>query len=102
MLFPSRLALACLAVAGLALEVAFKSITYRLAIVQVSVSDMWQLKGGWSGGDGLCAYRSSEEALRKAIYEESLELGRATVARAIFERLVKEVKAGCTLHSYTR
>jgi hypothetical protein len=41
-----------------------------------------------AGGAG--GYRSSEEALRKTIYEEGLELERATVARTIFERLVKE------------
>jgi hypothetical protein len=38
-------------------------------------------------------YRSSEGALRKAVYEEGLELERATVARTIFERLVKEGRA---------
>jgi hypothetical protein len=79
--------------ADLPLEVAFKSITYRLAIMQVPVSGMWQLEARWSGGYWLCAYRSSEEKLRKAVYGEGLELERATVARTIFERLVKEGRA---------
>ena len=70
-----------------------KSITYRLEIAQVPVSGMWQLRASWSGGYWLCAYRSSEEELRKAIYEDGLELERAPVARTIFEQLVKEGRA---------
>jgi hypothetical protein len=38
-------------------------------------------------------WRGSEEAQRKATYVEGLELERATVARTIFERLVKEGRA---------
>jgi hypothetical protein len=75
--------------ADLPLEVAFKSLADRLAIVQVPVSGMWQLRASWSGGYWLCAYRESEEALRKAVYGEGLELGRATVPHAVFERLVE-------------
>jgi hypothetical protein len=79
--------------ADLPFEIAFKSITYRLAIAQVPVSGLWQLEARWPGGYWLCAHRGSEGALRKAIYGEGLELERATVARTIFERLVKEGRA---------
>ena len=79
--------------ADLPLEVAFKSISYRLEIAQVPVSGMWQLRATYSGGYWLCAYQSSEAALRKAIFEEGLEPERATVARTIFERLLKEGRA---------
>jgi hypothetical protein len=41
----------------------------------------------------LCAHVSSEEALRKAVYVDGVEFRRATAARAIFERLVKEGRA---------
>jgi hypothetical protein len=74
-------------------EVVSRSITYRLAIVQVPVSGMWQLRASYSGGYWLCAYRATEEALRKGVCGEGLDLERATVARTIFERLVKEGRA---------
>jgi hypothetical protein len=67
--------------AELPLDVAFKSITYRLEVTQVPVSGMWQLRASWSGGYWLCAYRSTEETLRRAVSQEGLELERATVAR---------------------
>lgn len=70
-----------------------KSIICRLAIVQVPVSGMWQLRASYPGGYWLCAFRGSEEALRMAVYEEGLELDRAMMARTIFERLVKEGRA---------
>jgi hypothetical protein len=54
---------------------------------------MWQLRASWSGGYWLCAYQASEEALRKAIYEEGLQFGRGTVTRVIFEQLVKDGRA---------
>lgn len=79
--------------ADLPLEVAFKSITYRLEIVQVPVSGMWQLRASYPGGYWLCAYQASEEALRKEVCEEGVGLERATVARVVFERLVKEGRA---------
>lgn len=79
--------------ASLPFEVAFKRITYRLAIVQVPVSGMWQLRASYPGGYWLCAFRASEEALRKEVYKDGVELEQATVARTIFERLVKEGRA---------
>lgn len=79
--------------ASLPLDDFFKSITYRLAVVQVPVSGMWQLRASYPGGYWLCAYQASEEALRKDVYEEEVGLERATVARTIFERLVKEGRA---------
>ena len=54
---------------------------------------MWQLRASYPGGYWLCAYRASEEALRKDVYEDGLEWERATVARVIFERLVNEGRA---------
>ena len=54
---------------------------------------MWQLRASYPGGYWLCAYQTSEGALRKDVYEEGLELETATVARVIFERLVKEGRA---------
>jgi hypothetical protein len=57
------------------------------------VSGLWQLEARWSGGYWLCAHRGSEEGLRAAVYEEGLELGRATIARTIFDWLVKEGRA---------
>ena len=51
------------------------------------------MRASYPGSYWLCAYRATEEALRKEVYEEGLELDRATVARTIFERLVKEGRA---------
>ena len=79
--------------ADLPLEVAFKSITYRLAIVQLPVSGIWQLRASYPGGYWLCEYAGSEKALRAAVYWAGLELEKATVTRVIFERLVKEGRA---------
>jgi hypothetical protein len=87
--------------AELPLDVALKSITYLPTVVQVPVSGMRQSRASYPGGYWLYAYPASE-ALRKDVCEQELELKRATVARVIFERLVKEGRAGCTLHSYTR
>jgi hypothetical protein len=78
------------------LEVAFKSITYRLEVVQVPVSGMWQLRARYPDGYCLCAYQASEEALRKEVYVDGLEFDRATMTRVIFEQLVKEGRAGAT------
>ena len=79
--------------ADLPFEVAFKSITYRLAIVQVPVSGLWQLRASYPAGYWLCAHAGSEEALRQALYGEGLLLEPATVPRTIFDRLVKEGRA---------
>jgi hypothetical protein len=79
--------------AELPLEVAFKSITYRLAIACVPVSGLWQLEAHWPGGYWLCAHAGSEANLRRALYAEGFELEPATVPRVIFERLVKEGRA---------
>lgn len=78
---------------ALPLEVAFTSITYRLAIVQVPVSGVWQLEARWAGGYWLCAHDSSEAKLRKMLFETGVEFERATVAHTIFDRLVKEGRA---------
>ena len=75
------------------LEVAFTSITYRLEILQVPVSGMWQLRATYPGGYWLCTYQASEEALRKEVCERGVVLETATVTRVIFERLVKEGRA---------
>ena len=75
------------------LKVAFPSITYRLEILQMPVSGMWQLRATYPGGYWLCAYQASEEALRKEVYVDGLEYTLATVSRVIFERLVKEGQA---------
>lgn len=79
--------------AAIPFEVAFTSITYRLEILQVPVSGMWQLRACYPGGFWLCAYQATEAALRKDICEEGVELEMATVARVIFERLVKDGRA---------
>jgi hypothetical protein len=79
--------------AELPLEVAFKSITYRLEIAEVPVSGLWQLEARWPGGYWLCAHAGSEANLRQAVYAVGLELEPATMARTIFERLVKEGRA---------
>ena len=79
--------------ADLPLEVAFKSITYRLAIVQLTVSGIWQLRASYPGGYWICAYAGSEKTLRAAVYRAGMELDRATVARVMFERLVKDGRA---------
>jgi hypothetical protein len=71
-------------------EVAFGGITYRLAMVQVAVSGLWQLEARWPGGYWLCVHGAGEQALRKAAYDDGIELSRATVPQAIFERLVIE------------
>lgn len=63
------------------------------------VSGLSQLRTSDPGGYWLCTYRSSEEELRKAVYEERLDLELATVARTIFERLVKEERAGMVAES---
>jgi hypothetical protein len=80
-------------VAALPLEVAFKSITYRLAIAQVPVSGMWQLEARWAGGYWLCAHDGSEAKLRKMLFKTGVEFERATVAHTIFGRLVTEGRA---------
>ena len=79
--------------ADLPLDVAFTGITYRLEIAQVAVSGLWRLVARYGGGYWLCAYRVSEEVLRRAIYEGGLEFAGSTVPRVIFERLVKEGRA---------
>lgn len=79
--------------AKLPLEIVFKRVTYRLAIAQVPVSSMWHLEARWPGGYWLCAYADSEAKLRKTLCETGVELGRATMPRTIFERLVKEGRA---------
>jgi hypothetical protein len=63
-------------------------------IAELPVAGEWQLQAQWAGGYWLCAHRSSEEALRKEVYEEGVELEKATVPRTIFERLVNEGRAG--------
>ena len=68
---------------------------YRLAIAQVPVSGLWQLEARSPAGVWLCAYGASEESLRRKLHEDGIELARATVARTIFERLVKEERAAC-------
>ena len=60
---------------------------------RLPVSRMWQLKASWSRGYWLLAHAGSEEALRKTVYREGLELGQATVARTIIKRLVTEGRA---------
>ena len=42
--------------ADLPLDVAFKSITYRLAVAEVPVSGLWQLRATWPGGYWLYVY----------------------------------------------
>jgi hypothetical protein len=79
--------------ADLPLEVAFTTITYRLEVVEVPVSGVWQLRASYPGGYWLCTYQASEEALRKEVYLDGLEFGLATITRVIFERLVKEGRA---------
>ena len=76
--------------AALPLDVAFRGITYRLAVAQVPVAGLWQLEARGPGGFWLIAHAGSEEALRRRLYKEGVEFGRATVGRTIFERLVKE------------
>jgi hypothetical protein len=61
--------------AALPLEVAFKSVTYRLAIAQVPASGNWQLQAIGPGGFWLCAHPGSEDAIRAAVCGEGLELG---------------------------
>ncbi|MGA2446857.1 MAG: hypothetical protein ABSG50_15695 [Opitutaceae bacterium] len=56
--------------------------------IEQSSSRLWKNLGYW-----LCAYRASEEALRKADYEEDLEWGRTTVTRVMFERLAGKGRA---------
>ena len=79
--------------AHLPLEVAFTGITYYLAVAQAPVSGLWQLEARHAGGGWLCEYWASEEALRKAIYEEGLKFAGASVPRVVFERLVKDGRA---------
>ncbi len=64
----------------------------RLSASDRTGACLWHVavEGSYPGGYWLCAVRSSEAELQKAVYGEGLELGRATVARTIFERLVKE------------
>lgn len=57
--------------ADLPLEVAFKSVADRLAIVQVPVSGMWQLRASWSRG--LLAVRVSQR--REGVAEGDLRGG---------------------------
>jgi hypothetical protein len=79
--------------ADLPLVVAIDGIIYRLAMVEIPASGLWRLEAQWPGGYWVCAYRSGEEALGKVVYQEGLDLGGATVAYSIFERLVKEKRA---------
>jgi hypothetical protein len=76
--------------AALPLDVAFRGVTDRLAISQMPVSGAWQLRAEWPSGFWLCGHAASEQALRKAVSEDGLELRRSTVPWLIFERLVKE------------
>ena len=90
---PVQPALRIRLLAHLPLEVAFTGITYYLAVARAPVSGLWQLEARYAGGCWLCEYRSSEDKLRKAIYEEGLKFAGASVPRVIFERLVKEGRA---------
>ena len=75
------------------LEVAFKDVTYRLELLELPVSGLWQLRASYAGGYWSCVLRSSEADLRKAVFEAGVDLEQATVARTIFERLVKTGRA---------
>lgn len=79
--------------ADLPLEVAFKSITYRLAIAQMPVAGLWQFEARWPGSYWLCAHAGSEQALRAAVYDEGIVFERGTVPWLIFDRLVSEGRA---------
>lgn len=80
-------------VARLPLSVVSKGVTYSLTMVPVPVSDQWHLSARWPGGHWLVAYAGGEEALREMIYAKGVELQPATVARMIFDQLVKDGRA---------
>lgn len=77
-------------IGALPLEVAFKNLAYRLVIAELPASVRWQLQAQWAGGYWLCAHAGGEEALRATVYGTRSTPERATVARTIFERLVRE------------
>ena len=79
--------------ADLPLEVAAGGVTYRLEVVQVPVSGLWQLRASCAGGYWLCAYAPSEEKLRRMVYQDGLAPA-AGIMRAVMKMLVTEKRAG--------